>query len=125
MGLYNEDPRFVPMIRDGRKRFTIRARRKVEDRPGDIMHLYTGLRTRGAMLIFRAPCVKVEDIEVSMIGTAFVVRVNDVVLGANEEELLARSDGFDDFAEMIDWWAPNIPFEGKINHWDFERRRLE
>lgn len=127
MGLYNEDPRFVPMIRDGRKTSTIRAEREHEDVPGDTMHLYTGLRRNGAMLIFRAPCVKVEPIRVSWIGAgdATTVRVNHEILDASETELLALNDGFETFAEMMEWWAPNIPFNGKIYHWDFEKRRMD
>lgn len=125
MGIYNEDPRFVPMIRDGRKRFTIRARRKYEDVPGDIMHLYTGLRTRGAMLIFRVPCVKVEEIRLARFEGATVVTVSSQPLDGGEMELLALNDGFETFAEMMEWWQPNMPFEGQVIHWDYERRRME
>lgn len=61
MGLYNFQPRFVPRIEIGlihpddprAKTHTIRAPRKGgrEDKPGNKMHLYTGLRQKGAYRI--------------------------------------------------------------------------
>lgn len=61
MGLYNFQPRFVPRIEIGlfhpddprAKTHTIRAPRKGgrEDKPGNPMHLYCGLRQKGAYRI--------------------------------------------------------------------------
>ena len=61
MGLYNFQPRFAPRIRAWdadpesplAKAHTIRAPRKGgrEDKPGDTMYLYTGLRQKGAARI--------------------------------------------------------------------------
>jgi hypothetical protein len=48
MGLYNFQARFAPAILSGSKRQTIRARRVREDKPGDTLYLYTGLRQPGA-----------------------------------------------------------------------------
>lgn len=66
MGLYNFKARFAAPIQAGTKRHTIRAPRKGgrEDQPGDMMYLYTGLRTREAAKILAEPpvCVRVESI---------------------------------------------------------------
>ena len=73
MGLYNFQPRFAPRIRAWdadpesplAKAHTIRAPRKGgrEDKPGDTMYLYTGLRQKGAARIIeerRAAWVKAQ-----------------------------------------------------------------
>ena len=120
MGLYNFEKRFVPFIRARVKKHTIRAARVIgEDKPGDTMHLYTGLRHKGAALIDRVPCVKVENILITPGG---MVRIDGIYLGDDERESLARSDGFESFAAMLAYWRSKkkgngLPFRGKIFHW--------
>ena len=46
MGLYNFRERFAPFILSGKKTHTIRAVRIHPDKPGNILYLYTGLRTK-------------------------------------------------------------------------------
>ena len=48
MGLYGFKALFVEPIRSGIKTHTIRGFRKFPDKPGNTLHLYTGLRTRRA-----------------------------------------------------------------------------
>ena len=55
MGIYGFKPQFEPLILNGTKFHTIRARRKYEDVPGNTMHLYVGLRTSFARLVARVP----------------------------------------------------------------------
>lgn len=73
MGLYNFQPRFAPRIRawaaspdaPDAKGHTIRAPRKGgrEDKPGNTMYLYTGLRTKAAKrIIAPVTCAKVESV---------------------------------------------------------------
>jgi hypothetical protein len=62
MALYNFQKRFIPMILNGKKRHTIRAKRKRPTKPGEVLHLYTGLRQKGAQLLMRVPCTRVEEI---------------------------------------------------------------
>jgi len=119
MGLYNFEKRFVPFIRGGVKKHTIRATREVCDKPGDTMHLYVGLRHKGAELIGRFPCVKVENILITPGG---LVRIDGIYLEDDERESLARSDGFESFAAMLAYWrakkkGSGLPFRGKIFHW--------
>lgn len=112
MGLYNFKPRFVPYILGGTKRHTIRAERKgANDVPGRWMHLYTGLRHKGATLLFRAPCIRTEFVRITedhrvFIGASFghescrpygeghLVPGGFVELTADERDLLAWRDGF-------------------------------
>lgn len=126
MGLYNFQSRFVPFILDGRKTHTIRAMRVHSDKPGNILHLYTGLRQKGARLLMRVPCVKVEEIRIALDGVAgrggnrkweVHVWIDGERLDRDERELLARRDGFSNFEEMMTFWDGRIPFQGHIIHW--------
>jgi hypothetical protein len=121
MGLYNFQRRFVPKIRSGEKRHTIRAIRAHPDKPGDIMHLYTGLRHKGAELIMRVPCVAVGEIEIDACGHECncdpFVAIDGVELSESEREALAICDGFESFDEMLNFWAGRLPFKGQIAHW--------
>lgn len=117
MGLYNFQKRFVPMILTGEKTHTIRSIRAHPDKPGNTLHLYTGLRQKGAQLLMRVPCVKVEDIVIDSWGIIFI---DGIELSCTEREALAVRDGFKDFAEMMHFWMfpkNRIPFRGHILHW--------
>jgi len=124
MGLYNFQSRFVPMILAGAKTHTIRAVRKNPDKPGNVLHLFTGLRRKGARLLMRTLCTKVEEIEIDACGHECncdpFVSIDGVELGESEREALARRDGFDSFNEMLDFWAGRLPFRGHIIHWRTE-----
>src|SRR5579859_5085717 len=136
MGLYNFQKRFVPFILDGRKTHTIRATRMNPDKPGNMLHLYTGLRLRRvkgksqAKLLMRVPCVKVEEIRITqptpvaeqkLPHQLTIVEIDGNALDRAELEELAKRDGFCDFADMMSFWKGRLPFEGQIIHW---KRRL-
>ncbi|SRR6266699_1353856 len=119
MGIYNFEPRFVQSILSGAKTHTIRAVRIHPDKPGNTLHLYTGLRTKKARLLIRVPCVKIEDITIADLRPP-AIWINDEQLSYDEEEALARRDGFSDFAEMIKFWREpknRLPFRGHIIYW--------
>jgi hypothetical protein len=124
MGLYNFMPQFVAPIKKGTKTHTIRAPRAHPDKPGNVLHLYMGLRTRSVELIMRVPCVKVEDILIrerpSLSEDAtdrFEVAIDGLGLEADEKEALAQRDGFKNFTEMMKFWNGRLPFIGHIIHW--------
>lgn len=116
MGLYGFKTQFVPKILAGEKTHTIRAPRVdgLIDKPGNTMHLYTGLRQKGARLLMRPICTKVEPIEITEHGN---IVVDGIMLCADEVQLLARRDGFADHAEMMTFWKGRLPFKGHIIHW--------
>jgi hypothetical protein len=116
MGLYNFQERFVPFILDGRKTHTIRAPRANPDKPGNMLHLYTGLRHKGARLLMRVPCVKVEEIVITDTPLPRI-SIDGILLDLDEEETLARRDGFQNFAEMMQFWNGRLPFSGQVIHW--------
>lgn len=78
------------------------------------MQLYTGMRTKKCEKIIPDPlCTKVEDIELY----EWTVRVAGQILFADECEALAYADGFENFAEMMGFFGPRLPFKGKLIHW--------
>jgi hypothetical protein len=123
MGLYNFKEQFVPAILSGDKTHTIRATRAHPDKPGNTLHLYTGLRQKGARLLMRVTCTKVENIKIEKIAgpfsgaTWYEVRIGESLLDNSEREQLARRDGFADFRAMMRFWEGRLPFEGHIIHW--------
>lgn len=114
MGLYNFKAQFVPFILDGRKTHTIRAIRKHPQKVGGMMHLYTGLRQRGAKLLMRARCIDVQQITISRAGK---VIIEGYPLTPDERKALAVSDGFNSFSEMMTFWDGRLPFVGQVLHW--------
>jgi hypothetical protein len=115
MGLYGFKKRFVSKIKARTKHHTIRARRANEDEPGDRMHLYYGLRTKQCELIARPTCTKVGLV---WVPDVHVFLIEGEPLDRDEKETLAVCDGFDSFAEMMQFWEGRFPFEGKIYHWN-------
>jgi hypothetical protein len=113
MGLYNFKPQFVSKILAGEKTHTIRPVRANPDKVGNTLHLYTGLRQKGARLLMRVPCVKVEHIKI----THADVYIDGNCLEEDEREALARRDGFADWKEMVCFWRGRLPFFGQVIHW--------
>lgn len=114
---------FVPYILDGSKTHTIRAERKLRPKVGEICHCYTGLRQKGAKLLGRWKCVRVQKIEISHSSSGvFEVRLDGELLTVDEATALMRRDGFRGYAPLAqaaEFWAGNLPFFGVIIHWDF------
>lgn len=121
MALLGFKQQFVPKIKSGFKRHTIRATRARPFKVGETLHLYTGLRQKGAQLIFRSTCTKIQTIEIAVghFSGQTLVWVDGVELSDDERESLAQHDGFDDFAEMTEFWEGRLPFTGVIVHWAF------
>jgi hypothetical protein len=136
MGLYNFKKQFEPFILEGSKTHTIRATRKHPDKPGNTLYLYTGLRHKGAKLLFQAPCLKVEEIfidsrELKPDETYIDMRINGIRLSWDEKNALAWRDGFRGIdndpryalVTMMKFWEGRLPFLGHIIHWDYSQRR--
>lgn len=115
----NFQPRFEAKIRAKLKRHTIRAKRrgKRQIRVGDRLDCYVGLRHPGAYLLGRWPCVKIQDIEIHW-SPRFYISLEGETLSRDECQALARSDGFESFAEMIEFWKGRLPFRGVMIHWN-------
>lgn len=98
MPAYNFQARFVEAILDGSKMQTIRRRRKRPTRSGDVLKLYTGMRTKQCRLLKVADCTSVVPIKIFPLY--HVVKLDGRVLSAMEEGLFATRDGFEDVNEF-------------------------
>lgn len=120
--LLNFQKRFTARIESGDKTHTIRAKRKRAPKVGDICHCYTGLRQKGARLLGRWRCVKVEEITIFRRSRyVFEIRIDSAMLSGDEREALAIRDGFESFGDMMRFWEGRLPFFGDIIHWDFRQ----
>jgi len=124
VGLYNFNRRFMENIVSGKKRQTIRATRKHMDQPGDIMHLYTGLRTKGTILLGRVTCTSVDRVEIWKVwangDSEAHVKVSGIELHGAVREAFAKADGFPNWAEMVTFWQikNRLPFDGHVYRWN-------
>ena len=102
MPAYNFMERWMPKILDGSKAQTIRRKRKRATRPGDMLALYVGQRTRQCRLIGRAPCVRVTPVVIY--PYSYFIKVNGFILAPQRTNMLAKRDGFDNLVEFFDFF---------------------
>lgn len=138
-------PRFVPFVKDGSKAHTIRGERKDGKRPqpGDMITIYTGLRTKACEFVLRAPCLRTEDVLITENHTTCegevwmpkAIWVAGEQLNHVDADALAWRDGFRHpenpdlrrgcFEIMTRFWDGRLPFQGWITYWDFRRAEFE
>ena len=126
MVAYSFKERFRLPILAGTKCQTIRADRKRHARPGEELQLYTGMRTKYCDLIARAPCIVVEPIRIRVRATtrepcSVETPSKSSFYRACALDAFARSDGFDDWSDMIGFWEREHPdievFSGVLVMW--------
>jgi hypothetical protein len=140
MVAYSFRPRFVDAIKlglgkyafegsqsiFGPKRQTIRAiGKRRHARSGELLQLYTGMRTRQCKLIGYARCT-----EVLIIVIAFGKTPNSTIISIDEHArymgtgltTFARLDGFSDWDDMLSFWekehGTEQPFRGVLIKWE-------
>lgn len=136
MVAYNFQSRFAEPILAGTKGGTIRATRRLSParigargldvvaeerpgghaRPGEMLQLYTGQRTKQCRRIADRKCIAAEPIELLLFEQKILVGQQSIEkrTGLN---LLAVFDGFADFDEMIEFWSPAKHFAGWHVRW--------
>lgn len=123
MVAYDFKPRFVPLIEAGLKAQTIRApRAKPHAQPGDVLQLYTGMRTKACRLIRTAVCTQVQCIELSFTDDCITVSTSATALAfaGRAADRFARLDGFVDWADMRAFWKAehgDEDFAGVLIRW--------
>lgn len=115
MALINFQKQFANDVMLGKKKQTIRARRKYPIHKGDILHLYTGLRTKQSRLLCVSICSHVAPITI----TANSISVWDNELTEKQIAEMAVNDGFHNFDELKEWFVKThgLPFEGDLIEW--------
>lgn len=133
--------RFAPLVQEGSKTHTIRARRKLTPKAGETCHCYTGLRQKGARLLGRWRCTRVEDIRIEAeyyrIGREVLpvwlrIWIEGAMLTESEMNQICWQDGFrgeSPWMEFSSFWqkehgkrAASLSFQGVIIHWDFNNK---
>lgn len=118
MPAYSFKERFIPLIKSGEKKQTIRGFRRHQAKPGDTLYLYYGMRTKHCMKIMETVCTHVNVIEIGKNGGVFLSHRRKG-LEKQQKEQLAIADGFPDFNTMLRWWKQthSLPFKGNIIYW--------
>jgi hypothetical protein len=120
MPSYSFHQRFVTDIQSGKKRHTIRAKRKHAPRVGQTFHGFYAMRTAHCTKLVTAPIVKVEDIRIQVMEDSLWIWVDGVFLDPSEVTRLAQADGFASHSDMAAWWRRVHgfgTFRGDIIHW--------
>lgn len=133
MVAYSFKPQFVEPIRWGLglgldiadgvvapKRQTIRAiGKKRHAREGEMLQLYTGMRTKQCRQIGTARCVSVKPILLDLENK--IIETGGVRIPRRHLDNFARDDGFAHFEDMRDFWRETHGlgyFKGIIIKWE-------
>ena len=124
MALLGFKKRFAADVRSGKKRQTIRAKRKHPIKVGERLYLYTGLRQPGAEKLREADALSVDEIKITHTPEGDAVITKVFVAGEkllpNEVCALAIADGFVDVADFITFFKKEhgAEFVGDLIKWD-------
>ncbi|MBN9568748.1 MAG: hypothetical protein J0H79_14200 [Alphaproteobacteria bacterium] len=102
MVAYSFKRQFVQPIRALNKRQTMRNERKRHARPGEILQLYTGMRTKHCRLIGTATCTAVLPVRLDFVKARVEIGPK---LRTDRLDEFAREDGFDTWPDLCAFWA--------------------
>jgi hypothetical protein len=123
MPLYSYTPELAPKVKSGEKRQTIRSKRKIRPQVGQQAHNYTGGYSTKRQHLGSPVITEVRDILIGGGGVIMDYNSDDVgeypLTTDYELNEFARSDGFEDWAAMREWFNRNggLPFEGDLIKW--------
>jgi hypothetical protein len=122
MPAYNFKGRFSELVANGAKPHTIRQRRARPTVAGDVLYLYTGMRTSQCRLLRTTVCTDVTSIEIgkNVMGEDHVLH-DGRYLDAAEIVALAKADGFAGaeafFGFFRTTYGPEV-FRGELISWE-------
>jgi len=102
MVAYSFQRTFAPDILSGRKRSTLRPKRKrAHAQPGDTLHLFTGMRTVNCVRLLTVPCAasRALDIHANGVRVDGQWRTNPAYFAT-----LADIEGFSSFGNLQAWF---------------------
>lgn len=124
MVAYSFQKRFVPLIRQGLKTQTIRANRKRHVRVGQLIQLYTAMRTAQCeRIIPDTPCTGIHPISIEWDG-ARIARIVVGGLPVRNHDGFATLNGFASIEDMTEFWLQHhgpLPFQGVVIEWSMPR----
>ncbi len=132
MPAYNFQKQFVPLIIDGQKPHTIRKRRKHPTKVGDVLMLFTGMRTKSCRQFAEAKCVKIKPLRIYVAYKSIYVYDPESknpsltpegwrIMSDWEERRLAKRDGFnsrDEFYKFFERYKCDVLDDFEIILWD-------
>lgn len=116
MVAFNFQAQFAPLVESGVKRQTIRQTARAK--PGDLLQLYTGQRTKA--------CRKLVDPDPVCTLVDYVsIRPEYLTLGnakkhAGDADAFAARDGFEGYDDMVEWFRETYGspfFVGYVHVW--------
>lgn len=122
----NFKPEFVIAIDGGQKTRTIRRIRKSGNpKRGDLLQLFTGLRTKACEKIRDVTCTRVTPVEIHYEGIKLDghwLYAGWAPRDADPEAYdydFARADGFESFGDMVEFFEKQygLPFKGQLIEW--------
>ena len=125
MPAYNFKPEFADKIRYGTKRLTIRKKRKRGNpNPGDVLYLYTGMRTKSCTKLLEAKCTKVNNI---LISDDYDIYLDEIELNFFDAWKLALRDGFKVQEDFFLFFKNHygLPFKGLLIKWNVPNLQFE
>jgi hypothetical protein len=128
MVAYNFQSRFAPEVETGRKRQTFRAiGKRRHARPGEVLQLYTGMRTKGCRKLMKTDpeCQEVVHVRLYLKGRrakpTLAVMQEGVFMDMPRGHIqsFALADGFESVAGLFDFFETThgLPFEGVVVKW--------
>ena len=118
MPALNFKKRFAPDVESGRKRQTIRKKRKDkrDPRPGQTLYLFTGMRTKSCRRLGEAMCKKSTPIS---INEDCYITLDGKGLGRAAGAMIAINDGFERESDFFDFFKKEhgLPFYGLLIEW--------
>lgn len=123
MPAYNFKYRFADLIRQGKKRQTIRKERRDKwiPRVGMTVSCFINMRTRFCERLgdFKIKAVYKIEINPDNLFTVTLTDKNNTLryIKKRDRNKFARADGFDNYAEFLDFFKYRLPFKGVLIQW--------
>lgn len=118
MVAYSFKKRFADAVESGAKSQTIRAPRKRHARPGELVQLYTGMRTKQCRRLGYDVCKDVLAIDLDFSSDTITLEDSSVIKRRSQLDELAQRDGFADWDEMKSFWPNATFFSGVLIMWE-------
>jgi hypothetical protein len=125
MVAYSFKKQFVPLIRQGYKRQTIRAHSlRRHARVGELIQLYTAMRTAHcARILPDVTCIDVCPVIIQFDDAMRITRIETAEVPVRDLDAFAVRDGFTDIEDMAGFWEDTngrmARFEGVLIEWAY------
>lgn len=125
MVAYSFKKQFVPLIRQGYKRQTIRAHGlRRHARVGELIQLYTAMRTvHCARILPDVTCIDVCPLSIHFDDAMRITRIKSAGILIRDLDAFAVRDGFKDIEDMAGFWEDTngkwVRFDGMLIEWAY------